>query len=178
MNNTKNPEGSITKVLGIEVGHFTDARRPTGCSVIIARDGAVAGVDGRGAAADTGGRQHHHRRDRHRCAIDQAPGPAAGPGAWSIAHRWRSRRWWCWRPPVSAAAPHRSTPATAPSRAMMTLQPVGRRASVKCPTSMPRTLVMLPSGFLVLFMVAVALGRLNAPESSTGSLCCVRFAGG
>ena len=53
MNSTKNPEGSITNVLGIEVGHFTDARRPTGCSVIIARDGAVAGVDVRGGAPGT-----------------------------------------------------------------------------------------------------------------------------
>lgn len=53
MNNTENPEGSITNVRGIEVGHFTDARRPTGCSVIIARDGAVAGVDVRGGAPGT-----------------------------------------------------------------------------------------------------------------------------
>lgn len=45
--------GSITDVAGIEVGHFTDARRPTGCSVVIAREGAVAGVDVRGAAPGT-----------------------------------------------------------------------------------------------------------------------------
>lgn len=45
--------GSITDVAGIEVGHFTDARRPTGCTVIITRDGAVAGVDVRGAAPGT-----------------------------------------------------------------------------------------------------------------------------
>jgi L-aminopeptidase/D-esterase-like protein len=45
--------GAITDVAGIEVGHFTDTRRPTGCSVIIARDGAVAGVDVRGAAPGT-----------------------------------------------------------------------------------------------------------------------------
>ena len=38
---------------GIEVGHFTDTRRPTGCTVIIARQGAVAGVDVRGAAPGT-----------------------------------------------------------------------------------------------------------------------------
>ena len=44
---------SITDVLGIEVGHFTDTRRPTGCSVVIARDGAVGGVDVRGAAPGT-----------------------------------------------------------------------------------------------------------------------------
>ncbi|MEY4884464.1 MAG: hypothetical protein RIS34_2318 [Pseudomonadota bacterium] len=45
--------GAITDVAGIEVGHFTDTRRPTGCTVIIARDGAVAGVDVRGAAPGT-----------------------------------------------------------------------------------------------------------------------------
>jgi L-aminopeptidase/D-esterase-like protein len=44
---------SITDVAGIEVGHFTDARRPTGCTVVLARDGAVAGVDVRGAAPGT-----------------------------------------------------------------------------------------------------------------------------
>jgi len=45
--------GSITDVAGIEVGHFTDTRRPTGCTVVLARDGAVAGVDVRGAAPGT-----------------------------------------------------------------------------------------------------------------------------
>jgi len=44
---------AITLVAGIEVGHFTDPRRPTGCTVIIAREGAVAGVDVRGAAPGT-----------------------------------------------------------------------------------------------------------------------------
>lgn len=45
--------GSITRVGGIEVGHYTDARRPTGCTVVLARQGAVAGVDVRGAAPGT-----------------------------------------------------------------------------------------------------------------------------
>lgn len=44
---------TITDVTGIEVGHFTDARRPTGCTVVLAREGAVAGVDVRGAAPGT-----------------------------------------------------------------------------------------------------------------------------
>ena len=44
---------SITDVVGIEVGHFTDSRRPTGCTVIITRAGAVGGVDVRGAAPGT-----------------------------------------------------------------------------------------------------------------------------
>ena len=44
---------AITDVAGIEVGHFTDPRRPTGCTVVIARDGAIAGVDVRGAAPGT-----------------------------------------------------------------------------------------------------------------------------
>lgn len=46
-------EGAITDVPGIDVGHFTDPRRPTGCSVVIAREGAVGGVDVRGAAPGT-----------------------------------------------------------------------------------------------------------------------------
>ena len=45
--------GSITRVAGIEVGHFTETRRPTGCTVIMTREGAVGGVDVRGAAPGT-----------------------------------------------------------------------------------------------------------------------------
>jgi L-aminopeptidase/D-esterase-like protein len=44
---------SICDVAGIEVGHFTDSRRPTGCTVVLARGSAVAGVDVRGAAPGT-----------------------------------------------------------------------------------------------------------------------------
>jgi len=47
------PEGAITDVAGLSVGHFTDPRRPTGCSVVLAPAGAVAGVDVRGAAPGT-----------------------------------------------------------------------------------------------------------------------------
>jgi L-aminopeptidase/D-esterase-like protein len=46
-------DGSITDVAGIRVGHFTDSRRPTGCTVIVCEAGAVAGVDVRGAAPGT-----------------------------------------------------------------------------------------------------------------------------
>ncbi len=53
MNETPFVADAITNVPGIEVGHFTDARRPTGCTVVIARDGAVGGVDVRGAAPGT-----------------------------------------------------------------------------------------------------------------------------
>ena len=45
--------GTLTDVQGIEVGQFTDPRRPTGCSVVLARAGAVGGVDVRGAAPGT-----------------------------------------------------------------------------------------------------------------------------
>jgi L-aminopeptidase/D-esterase-like protein len=44
---------SITDVAGIEVGHFTDTRRPTGCTVVLARGSAVGAVDVRGAAPGT-----------------------------------------------------------------------------------------------------------------------------
>src|SRR5690349_6772722 len=43
----------ITGVGAIRVGHYTDARRPTGCTVILFDQGAVAGVDVRGSAPGT-----------------------------------------------------------------------------------------------------------------------------
>ena len=45
--------GAITEVPGVKVGHFTDTRRPTGCTVIITEAGAVGGVDVRGSAPGT-----------------------------------------------------------------------------------------------------------------------------
>src|SRR5262245_56708871 len=44
---------AITDVAGIKVGHFTDARRPTGCTAVLTEEGAIAGVDVRGAAPGT-----------------------------------------------------------------------------------------------------------------------------
>jgi len=45
--------GAITDVVGIKVGHFTDSRRPTGCTVVLVEAGATAGVDVRGSAPGT-----------------------------------------------------------------------------------------------------------------------------
>lgn len=45
--------GSITDIPGIRVGHFTDSRRPTGCTVVLFEKGAVGGVDVRGSAPGT-----------------------------------------------------------------------------------------------------------------------------
>jgi L-aminopeptidase/D-esterase-like protein len=45
--------GAITDVRGVRVGHFTDSRRPTGCTVVLFERGAVAGVDVRGSAPGT-----------------------------------------------------------------------------------------------------------------------------
>jgi L-aminopeptidase/D-esterase-like protein len=47
------PAGSLTDVDGLKVGHWTDTRRPTGCTVVIAEKGAVAGVDVRGGSPGT-----------------------------------------------------------------------------------------------------------------------------
>jgi L-aminopeptidase/D-esterase-like protein len=47
------PAGSICDVAGLSVGHCTDARRPTGCTVVRCEQGAVCGVDVRGAAPGT-----------------------------------------------------------------------------------------------------------------------------
>ena len=44
---------SLCDVAGVQVGHFTDSRRPTGCTVVLCPQGAVCGVDVRGAAPGT-----------------------------------------------------------------------------------------------------------------------------
>src|SRR5512139_838121 len=44
---------SITDVPGIEVGQAQDERALTGCTVVLCRKGAVAGVDVRGGAPGT-----------------------------------------------------------------------------------------------------------------------------
>ena len=46
-------KNAITDVLGIEVGHAQDDQALTGCTVILCRKGAVAGVDVRGSAPGT-----------------------------------------------------------------------------------------------------------------------------
>ncbi len=84
------PPGAITRVAGIEVGHFTETRRPTGCTVIIARAGAVAGVDVRGAAPGTRETDLLHPSnlvDRVH-AITLAGGSAWGLDAASGVMRW------------------------------------------------------------------------------------------
>lgn len=45
--------GTLTDVAGVRVGHFTDTRRPTGCTVVLVEKGAVGGVDVRGGAPGT-----------------------------------------------------------------------------------------------------------------------------
>ncbi len=45
--------GGLTAVAGIKVGHHTLTERPTGCTVVLAETGAVAGVDVRGSAPGT-----------------------------------------------------------------------------------------------------------------------------
>jgi L-aminopeptidase/D-esterase-like protein len=42
--------GSLTDVPGLTVGHYTDTRRPTGCTVILFEPAAAAGVDYDGSA--------------------------------------------------------------------------------------------------------------------------------
>ncbi|MDN3920126.1 P1 family peptidase [Roseateles violae] len=45
--------GSLCDVRGLKVGHHSDTRRPTGCTVVLCEQGATAGVDVRGAAPGT-----------------------------------------------------------------------------------------------------------------------------
>jgi len=45
--------GGITDIEGVRVGHFTESRRPTGCTVVLFEHGAIGGVDVRGSAPGT-----------------------------------------------------------------------------------------------------------------------------
>jgi len=45
--------GGLVDIPGLRVGHFTDSRRPTGCTVVLADAPMVAGVDVRGSAPGT-----------------------------------------------------------------------------------------------------------------------------
>lgn len=44
---------TLTAISGLHVGHDQDPRRPTGCTVVLCPQGAMAGVDVRGAAPGT-----------------------------------------------------------------------------------------------------------------------------
>ncbi|MBI2835212.1 MAG: P1 family peptidase [Acidobacteria bacterium] len=46
-------ERGLTLVPGVKVGHHTLTERPTGCTVVLVEEGAVAGVDVRGGAPGT-----------------------------------------------------------------------------------------------------------------------------
>ncbi|HEY7499022.1 MAG TPA: P1 family peptidase [Vicinamibacterales bacterium] len=50
---TPDPPRGLTSVQGLKVGHHTLTERPTGCTVVIAEQGATAGVDVRGSAPGT-----------------------------------------------------------------------------------------------------------------------------
>jgi len=45
--------GAITDVSGVKVGHYTDSKAATGCTVILCETGAVAGVDVSGSSPGT-----------------------------------------------------------------------------------------------------------------------------
>src|SRR5262249_6363966 len=44
---------TLTAVEGVKVGHFTLRERPTGCTVVLVKDGTTGGVDVRGGAPGT-----------------------------------------------------------------------------------------------------------------------------
>ena len=50
---TPSAPAGLMAIAGLKVGHHTLAARPTGCTVVLAEGGAVAGVDVRGAAPGT-----------------------------------------------------------------------------------------------------------------------------
>jgi len=86
--------GAITDVAGLLVGHFTDPRRPTGCTVLLCPQGATCGVDVRGAAPGT--RETDLLRPdnlvKHVHALLLTGGSAFGLDAASGVMRWLEER--------------------------------------------------------------------------------------
>ena len=82
--------GHIGLVQGISVGHYSDSRRPTGCSVVLCPEGAVGGVDVRGAAPGTRETELLHPSN----LVQQVHGiMLAGGSAWGLDSATGAVRW-------------------------------------------------------------------------------------
>jgi len=94
LDGTELTTGSITDVPGVKVGHFTEARRPTGCTVVLVEQGATAGVAVRGAAPGTRETDllDPSNTVEHVHAIVLSGGSAYGLSAASGAVRWLEER--------------------------------------------------------------------------------------
>lgn len=82
--------GHIALVQGLSVGHFTHSQRPTGCTVVLCPEGAVAGVDVRGAAPGTRETDLLHPSN----LVQQVHGiTLAGGSAWGLDAASGCMRW-------------------------------------------------------------------------------------
>ena len=81
---------TLTAVQGLQVGHHTDPRRPTGCTVVLTPSGSVAGVDVRGAAPGTRETDllHPSNTVQHIHGLVLSGGSAFGLDAASGVMRW------------------------------------------------------------------------------------------
>jgi len=81
---------TLTAVQGIKVGHHTDKRGPTGCTVVLTPFGSVAGVDVRGAAPGTRETDllHPSNTVQHIHGLVLSGGSAFGLDAASGVMRW------------------------------------------------------------------------------------------
>ena len=85
-----NHDGHIGRVKGLKVGHFTDSRRPTGCTAVLCPEGAVGGVDVRGAAPGTRETDLLHPSN----LVQQVHGVMlAGGSAWGLDAATGAVRW-------------------------------------------------------------------------------------
>ena len=86
--------GAITDIAGLQVGHHTDARRHTGCTVVLCPQGAVCGVDVRGGAPGTRETDllRPHNLVEHVHAVLLTGGSAHGLEAAGGVMRWLEER--------------------------------------------------------------------------------------
>ena len=98
---------TITAVPGIRVGHYTLTERPTGCTVILAEGGAIAGMAQRGAAPGTRetDRLSAANADARVNAIVLSGGSAYGLDSAAGAARWLDERATARRSPAPPIVP-------------------------------------------------------------------------
>lgn len=87
-------KGSLTDIPGVLAGHWTDSVNMTGCTVVLLRGGAVAGVDVRGSAPGTRETDLLHPCNlvQHAHALLLCGGSAFGLAAADGVVRWLEER--------------------------------------------------------------------------------------
>ena len=175
MNSRDEQFGSIVDVPGVSVGHWTDVDAATGCTVILATDGAVGGVAVRGGSPGTRETDllDPIRRVDQVHAVLLSGGSAFGLAAAAGVQQWLEERG------IGFDAPHGPVPIV-PAAILYDLgmgrsdvRPDGAAGYAACDASDDSTMAVGSVGAGTGATVAKAYGMDGAVRGGIGSACCV-----